>query len=232
MAFIAPSGRKKEQMNQGACRHDACSEDLFSKISSDILAKLALSPPSSPPGGPGAKAPEKSPIGDAMNQGNMRGNKVPPARGQGGMDDLPPDGRSVQPSGIPKQPGMPQEPQGAPSGQPGAGGEQMSPFLSPTGEDAAGQDKQLLDEKMRLRQAAGHGFAINLKRGKEGTFDLTLIPPQGYKIPEPDQFVQTLLQSVDGEAEEIGDPDPRTGAMRIVYKSRNIGPTKIMKGGK
>lgn len=227
MAFIAPNGRKKEQINQGAWLNSSCSDDLFSKISSDILSKIALSPPSSPPGG--TKTPDKSPVGDVMSQGNMRGNKVPPSRGQSGMEAPPLDGRSIQPNGIPKKPGIPQEQQGV-SSEP-TGNEQMSPFLSPTGEESAnGQDKQLLDEKMRLRQSAGGGFAINLKRGKEGTFDLTLIPPQGYKIPEPDKFVQTLLQSVDGEAEEIGDPDPRTGAMRIVYKSRNIGPTKIMKG--
>lgn len=204
MSIISPSGKQKNQINQGVCKNTF---GLFDNIPVEILNKFALSPQE-----PINKKDQSLPgLNDAMNSGNMRGNQVP--------------NKSVEPNNP-----MPSGKSVAPAGNPADAGQQnLSPFLAPNGTTNQQEQKQLLDEKMALRNAAGQGFSIDLERAKEGNFKLTLLPPQGYKIPNPDHFVQALMQAVEGEAEAIGDPDPRTGAMAIMYKSKNIGPTKVVK---
>lgn len=225
MGLITPSGKVKDQKNQGAYKNVGFLDNLFSNLSNEQLKKIALSPPSPPPGAgnnPKPNVPDQGQLNSAMDSGNMRGNNLPKNPEMAQPQNPMQSGKSIPPNGNAKN-----NPAGQ-SGQQGA----ISPFLSPVNNPDQTQDKQLLDEKMRLRRAAGGGFAINLNRGTDGTFDLTLTPPPGYSVGDPDQFVQSLLHSVDGEAEEIGDPDQKTGTMRIRYKSRNIGPSKVQKSGK
>lgn len=213
MSFIAPSGKVREQMSQkNAYTKTSFIDDVFSFLPGESLEKLALSPPQKDTSAPATPpAGSKPGINEVMQQGNMRGNNIP-------TDTVPdvkpvlPNAKSVQPNGNPQNSNSP-----------------VSPFLSPDGEQNQQSDTSLLQEKQRIRQVLQGDFIIGLKRGKEGSFILTLVPPQGYKIPNSDQLVQAVMDAVQGEADDIGDPDPRSGAMNISYKSRNIGPQKVEK---
>lgn len=116
----------------------------------------------------------------------------------------PPSARSVQPSG----------------GQ--------SQFLTPENKEEENfETKTLMEEKAKIRSIA-QGFSIDLKRTKDGAFELILMPPEGFRIPNPDELVMRIMESVGGEVEESSDPDPRGGGMRVVYRSQ-LGPQQMVK---
>lgn len=215
MSIIASNGKIRKQINQGALKHEGSyGIDWLSNLDPAILEKIALITPTNVVDQP--KNDQNQDLQSAMDSGNMRGNNLPdePDNGMNGeMGEGMPSAQSVQPNN-PQQQGM-------------------SPFLSPsnTDENAGADEIGLQQEKIKLRQAAGQGFALNLKRTQDGSFELVIQPPQGYTIQQPDQFTESLMKSVGGEAEEIGDPDPRSGVMKIVYKSQ-LAAQKVMKSKK
>lgn len=215
MSFISPNGKSRNQVSQ-TYRTNESAFDIFANLSPEILSKLALATTPTP-GGNEIKKTVPNPVDDVMMSGNMSLNETEP---KFNSDPSMPSAKSVQPAGQTN------------SDQNNSAASPMSQFLTPTGEGQQSQDVALLEEKMRLRQAAGNGFSINLSRGSDNAFHLVLRPPMGFKIPEPDQFAKVLLQAVNGVAEEIGDPDPKTGSMEIIYKSQNLGPSKVMKNKK
>ena len=212
--MIAPNGQIKNQINQGSFKNQTVwDSDLFKHIETDPLLKIAIVDPLAK-----SSNPVQNDVNRALDSGNMRGNNIPKSpelkkdfgnpsdRMQGTM----PSAKGVGPSNN----------------------NNLSPFLQPDGSEEQEQEIGLQQEKMKLRQAAGPGFLINLKRSKEGAFELIILPPEGYKIPKPDEFAAVLMKAVQGTAEDLGDPDPRTGAMKIVYKSQQVGPQKVMKSNK
>ena len=213
--MIAPNGNIKRQIKQSDFVNQSIWDgDLFGSVDPETLKKMAIINPIED------KTQPNNELAGAMNSGQMRGNNVPNnpelkkdvGNMSGRMDGAMPSARGI--------------------GQ--SNNEMLSPFLSPDGTNE--DDSELIglqQEKIKLRQAAGKGFAINLRRSKEGAFEVIVIPPKGYTIPQPDEFASALMKAVQGVADEIGDPDPNTGAMKIVYKSRlGGGPQKIMKGNK
>lgn len=215
--MISPNGKIKSQVSQNSFKNQTVWDgDLFKNVDPKVLEKVAIIDPlgkSSP------TTPNKNndQLNRTLDSGNMRGNNVPNNPELKKDFGHPPIGDAPlnNAKGI------------GPSNNSG-----LSPFLSPDGSEQQEQEIGLQQEKIKLRQAAGTGFAINLKRSKEGAFEVIVIPPRGFTIPNPDEFATALMKAVNGTADEIGDPDPNTGAMKIVYKSQFTGPQKVMKGGK
>lgn len=214
--MIVPSGKRRQQIAQGDRPYESILDSLDDIVTAQVKPK-----PFKFPTYDGSK-PGNDELATALQSGNNPGMSglfnEPGGRAPG--DRAPkPDIDSEQDMNV-----------SGPNTSPGM--EAGNRWLAPDGsedEEQASQDILLLEEKRKLRQAAGQGFAINMKRSKDGMFELLLIPPRGYSIPQPDDFAATLMQTVRGVPEDIGDPDPNTGAMKIVYRSQSLGQPKIEK---
>lgn len=212
--MIVPSGKRRQQIAQGQRPYESILDDLdFDKIAQVQPKPFKLPQEEQSPGQLGDVATALQDGNDPGMSGrfNEPGNRAPgdrspqpgmgADRGMGGLDEM---------------------------NEPGVGNRWLTPDGSED-EDQQSQDILLLEEKRRLRNAAGQGFAINMKRSKDGMFELILIPPRGYSIPSPDDFAAELMKAVQGVPEDIGDPDPNTGAMKVVYRSQMLGQPRIEK---
>lgn len=188
--MIVPAGKRKHQVNQGVSQYE-------SLMDSDIFEKIAIGNLPGQLPGQVTNQVDTGPIGDAMSQGGLNRDRRP----QDPNADLGVAGKhpnSIAPSGTPKAP----KPSGVPADQ----------FLGPAPVD----DQQTAvdpyeEERQKIRQFVGYdNFGVDLTPGKDGTLEVTLIPPQGTPV-DVGGLLQGLQQHLGGKWGGESTPSRTTG---------------------
>ncbi len=215
--MIVPSGKIRRQINQGEMKNSfLLDNEEIKNPYTDLFPnekKIAFTPGRQMTQDPPGQKPLDRDLQSVMNDSQDPGisGKIP---GENRMEGI----------GGGNGPPMPSADAVQPQGQ--------NRWLVPDGseeDEQANQDIAVLEEKRKLREVAGPGVALNMKRTTDGMFELTLMPPRGQTFNSPDDFAATLMQAVGGVTEEITDPDPMSGAMKVVYRSKLMGPPRIEK---
>ena len=206
--MIIPTGKRKLQVNQGCSKHESIVDnDIFEKIAIGKLPgqDLADNQPKDPLG-----------VGDAMSQGGL----APPPPDKDPNADLGLAGsnpRSIAPSGNP------QKSQGHPADR----------FLGPAPVDTQQQVDPFETERQKIRQFVGFdNFGVDLKPGKAGDLEVTLIPPPGTPV-DVGGLLQELQQHLGGQWGGESTPAKSTGGpIKFKYIPEGAGQTqKVTKDG-
>lgn len=195
--MIVPAGKRKQQVKQGDFRSDFILDDIFEKqgiIGGPNIPTKMVEP----------KTPvDNTGIGDAMSQGGLdprRHDKLNPERHSRDNVDLGLAGdnaSSIAPSGTPRDT---------------SGGSPADRFLGPAPVDPQQQQVDPYEqERQKIRQFVGYqNFGVDLKPGKAGDLEVTLIPPAGTPV-DVGGLLQELQKHLGGKWGGESTPSQVTG---------------------
>ena len=196
---IVPSGTKKDQIKQGHFKN----ESIFS---SELFSKFAQ----------GAGSLIDDPVN--QNQNTMPSQDLQNTMNSGGLNH---DGVSDRL----EQQGLTQNMQ--------PGSSPASRFLGRNSdEEEASQinpDMIYQQEEGNIRKFIGNDFGMRLKSNNDGTYSVTIKPPQGVPITDPVGFTNELVKMIGGARIETDTPDKTNpdGSVSVTYRPAGGSSQKI-----